>query len=431
MNRLTMLLRSVAALCCGVLLCGAPAAQTVDRQVLNLAVGQAHILEEPGVRRIVVGNGKIIQATSLEGRQVLIVPEAVGQSSLHLWGRSGGEKQWLIQVHDGGGQQALSELQGLVTALDGISARIVGERVIVAGQPLTEEQSHRVSELARRFPQIVDLSSRVALERMIAMDVKMVEVRREAMRNLGVKWGPSAQGPSFGIIGDIHRSSALQPGGAASSLLGLDIRPRVAPFATHLSWVSSFTSMLNLMVQNGDAAILAEPQLSCRSGGTARLVAGGELPIPVSSGLGATSVMFKEYGVKFDVSPVATEQGMISARVATEISAINFDVVVREIPGLIKRRAETEVNLRENETLVVAGLVSEESSGQLDRVSGLGDLPILGPLFRSRLFRERRTELVVFITPRIVDANRQANREQLERSHRLQEVVRERMTIAE
>ena len=160
--------------------------------------------------------------------------------------------------------------------------------------------------------------------------------------------------------------------------------------------------MLNLLVQNGDAFILAEPQLSCRSGGTARFVAGGEIPIPVSTGLGATSVMFKEYGVKFDVAPVASETGMIAAKIAAEISAINFEVVVREIPGLTKRRAETEVNLRDNETLVIAGLVSEESNGNLDKLAGFADLPILGALFRSRQFRDRRTELVIFITPRIL-----------------------------
>lgn len=405
--------------------------QSAVPQLLNLSVGQAHVLEEPGVRRIVVGNGKIIQATALEGRQVLIIPEAVGQSSLHLWGKSGIEKQWLVQVHSGEGQQALSDLRGLLSALDGISARIVGDKVIVDGQALTEEQARRVGELARRYPQIVDLSSRVAIEKMIALDVKMVEVRREAMRNLGIKWNGSAQGPSFGIIGDVHRSGALQSGGIAAGVAGLDVRARVAPFATSLSWVSSFTSMLNLMVQNGDAAVLAEPQLSCRSGGSARLVAGGELPIPVSSGLGAMSVMFKEYGVKFDVSPVATDHGMISARVATEISAVNFDVMVRDVPGLTKRRAETEVNLRENETLVVAGLISEESSGQLDRLAGLGELPILGALFRSRLFRERRTELVVFITPRIADPNQQNNRAWLERANRLTESARGQPTVIE
>ena len=157
-----------------------------------------------------------------------------------------------------------------------------------------------------------------------------------------------------------------------------------------------------MLVQNGEAVILAEPRLACKSGGSARFIAGGELPIPFSAGFGATSVAFKEYGVKFDISPVTGSNGVIAAKVATEISAIDFEVQVNSIPGLTKRRAETEVNLREHETLVIAGLISEETSRSIDRVPSLGDLPVLGRLFRSRMFRDRQTELVVFITPRLV-----------------------------
>jgi pilus assembly protein CpaC len=162
--------------------------------------------------------------------------------------------------------------------------------------------------------------------------------------------------------------------------------------------------MLHLLVQNGDAVILAEPKLAAKSGGTARFIAGGELPIPYSSGLGATSIAFKEYGIKFDFSPVSTSNGLIASKIAAEISAIDFEVQVNGIPGLTKRRAETEVNLRAHETLVIAGLLSEETSKNADKLPALGDVPVLGQLFRSRLFRDRRTDLVVFITPRFVGA---------------------------
>jgi pilus assembly protein CpaC len=408
-----------------------PTQTPTQTQVLNLAVGQAHILNEPAIRRIVVGNGRIIQATALESKQVLIIPEAPGQSSLHLWNKAGQERQWLVNVHSGDGQRALSEIQGFLGSSAGLVSRVVADKVIVEGVGLTEEQSRRLGELAKRYPQLVDLSSKVAVERMINLDVRMVEVKREALRNIGVKWSGSAQGPSFGIIGDLQRSSGLVPGGIADNVIGLDIRRRVAPFLSHLSIVSSFTSMLNLLVQNGDAFILAEPHLSCRSGGTARMVAGGELPIPVSTGLGATSVQFKEYGVKFDVQPVVNDEGMISAKIATEISAINFDVTVREIPGLTKRRAETEVNLRENETLVIAGMVSQEFSGHTDKLAGLADLPILGPLFRSKLFRENKTELVVFITPRLIHPESALNRQMIERGSRMVDAARPSFNVIE
>ena len=396
--------------------CTVPGASAGQPTVLNLYVGQAHVLNPGQVKRIAVGNGKIIQATSLDDRQILIIPESAGQSTLHLWGKTGQETEYVVNVVPADANRLHTEIQQMLGEASNLKTRIVGDKVLIEGGNISEEQSNRLSEVAKRYPQIINLISKVGLERMIAMDVRMVEIKRDVLQNIGVKWNGSAAGPSFGIIGDLQRSNALQPGGAADGVAGLDVRRRVPPFSTTLSLVSSITSMINFLVQNGDAVVLAEPRLSCRSGGSARFVAGGELPIPFSSGLGAVSVVFKEYGVKFDVHPVASESGVIAAKIATEISAINFDVTVRDIPGLTKRRAETEVNLRENETLVIAGLVSEESSRNLDKVAGLGELPILGPLFRSRQFRERLTDLVVFVTPRFVASDGEAGEKAVEKA---------------
>ena len=173
--------------------------------------------------------------------------------------------------------------------------------------------------------------------------------------------------------------------------------------------------MIDLLVQNGEAAILAEPRLSCRSGGSARFVAGGELPIPVISANGAASVQFKEYGVRFEVSPVVNSAGMISATLQAEISSINPEVRVRDIPGLRKQSASTQVNLVEGQTLVIAGMLSNEISGSVDKIPALGDLPVLGQLFRSRRFQDRETEMVVLITPRLQEDVTGADLEQAQR----------------
>ncbi|HVL55148.1 MAG TPA: pilus assembly protein N-terminal domain-containing protein [Burkholderiaceae bacterium] len=369
--------------------------------VIELYVGQAHVIDEPDVRRIAVGNGKVMQATALDDRQILVLPEAAGQSTLHLWRKDGSQRHYVFNVLAADASRLLAEVQAMIGASRNVTARLVGDKVVIEGSNVTEEEGGRLAEIAKRFPQAVNLVPKIGFERMIAMDVRIIEIRRELLENIGVRWDTRAPGPSFSVVGDFHRSTALQPGGRATGT-GLEIRERVRPFATAFGLVTSLSSMLNFLVQNGDAVILAEPRLSCRSGGSARFVAGGELPIPVSGLLGHTSVAFKEYGVKFEVSPVATETGVIAAKIATEISSINFDVSVKEVPGLIKRRAETEVNLRENETLVIAGLLTDEGARNLDKVAGAADLPILGRLFRSRLFRERQTELVVFITPRFV-----------------------------
>jgi len=397
---------------------------------IELYVGQVHLIRAGELKRVAVGNGKVIQATALDGGQVLVIPEAAGQSTLHLWGKDGSETSFAISVVPADVNRLLDEIRAMLGESSRVRARIVGDKVVLEGSELSEEEAARMTEIARRYPQVVNLISRVGLERMIEMDVRMLEIRRDLLEDIGVRWNGSMQGPSFGILGDLHRSRAFRPGGAAAEA-GLETGTRVAPFATALGLASSITSVINLLVQNGDAVVLAEPRLSCRSGGSARFIAGGELPVPFASGLGTVSVGFKEYGVKFDVSPVASESGVIAAKIATEISAINFEIQVQDVPGLLKRRAETEVNLRENETLVIAGLLSEESSKAIDRLPGLGEIPILGKLFRSREFRDRKTDLVVFITPRFVGPASVTQREAIERSAQRLEQAREQVRMAE
>jgi pilus assembly protein CpaC len=373
--------------------------------VITLSVGQAHVLNEPNVKRIAVGNGKILQATALDSKQILVIPEAPGESTLHLWNRNGTERLVIVQVVPSDANRLLAEITAMIGNTPGALARIVGDKVVLEGNNLSEQSAAKLQEIGKRYPNIINLVSKVGVERMIGIDVRMVEIKRDVLQNIGVKWAPEAQGPNFGIIGDLHRSTGVQPGGVADGVVGAAIARRVPPFRINFSLLSNITSMIKLLEQNGDAVVLAEPRLSCRSGGEARFIAGGELPIPQSAGLGQVSVSFKEYGVKFEVKPVANDSGIISAKIASEISSINFDVMIKDIPGLTKRRAETEVNLRENETLVIAGLVTDEMSRHIDRVPALGDVPILGRLFRSKQFRENQTEMIVLITPRFVSGD--------------------------
>ncbi len=407
-----------------------PGAGPAASSVIDLHVGQIHLIDSGPLKRVAIGNGRVLQATALDSGQVLVIPEAPGQSTLHLWAADGTESRYEIHVVPADANRLLAEIRALLGAHSRIGARVVGDKVVLEGSELSEEEAARMQEIERRYPQIVNLISRVGVERMIEMDVRMVEIRRSRLDEIGVRWSASAAGPSFAVLGDLHRSRAFRSGGAAAEA-GFDTRSRVMPFATSFGLASSIGSVINLLVQNGDALVLAQPRLSCRSGGSARFVAGGELPVPFASGLGTVSVGFKEYGVKFEVEPLASESGAIAAKIATEISAINFDVQVQDVPGLTKRRAETEVNLRENETLVIAGLLSEDASRSIDKVPGLGELPILGALFRSREFRNNNTELVVFITPRFVTPAGEAQQAALVRSEERVAEARRDLRMAE
>jgi pilus assembly protein CpaC len=145
--------------------------------------------------------------------------------------------------------------------------------------------------------------------------------------------------------------------------------------------------------------------LSCRSGGTARFVSGGEVPIPVVDGLGSTDVQYKEYGVILEVRPKADAGGGIYAEIEAELSQIDDSVRVQNLPGFIKRRSSTAVNVRDGETIVIAGLLARERGVSKQSIPGLGRLPALGRLFSSQHKLSRQTELLVLITPHLLTAD--------------------------
>ena len=376
-------------------------------ETITLSLGQGHLMEVGQVLRIALGSGRVLQANWLDDRQLLLIPEAPGETTLHLWLKGGGIRKYQILVTESNSVRLAQDMNLLLGENSGVRARALGDRILLEGQNPTEEGAWRAAELVKRYPQVISLVSRRGYEQMINLEVKMIEIGRNALKQLGVRWqGGGAgdwavSGPSFGVIGDFKLSGAFLPEGGAAATRGFAVAPRIHPFATSASMVSSLSSMIDLMVQNGDAAVLAEPRLSTRSGGKARFVAGGELPIPVLSANGAANVDFKEYGVRFEVEPVVNAQGVISASLHTEVSSIDDEVTVMGVPGLRKQSSNTDVNLRPGETLVIAGMVRNEMSGAITKIPGLGDLPILGHLFRSKRFRQRESEMVVLITPRL------------------------------
>jgi pilus assembly protein CpaC len=151
---------------------------------------------------------------------------------------------------------------------------------------------------------------------------------------------------------------------------------------------------------------LSEPNLTALSGETAEFLAGGEFPIPLSQGLGAVSVEYKKYGVSLSYTPTVLSSGRISMRVRPEVSELSTTGAVTiegfQIPALTTRRAETTVELGSGQSFMIAGLMSNNAQNTIDKAPGLGDLPVLGNMFRSTDFRKGQTELVIIVTPYLV-----------------------------
>jgi pilus assembly protein CpaC len=166
------------------------------------------------------------------------------------------------------------------------------------------------------------------------------------------------------------------------------------------------------MEQNGTATILAQPTLSTRSGAKATFLAGGEFPYSVSN-INGTTILFKPYGIRLDIEPRVDHNGVIRAKIMSEVSDIDTSISTIGGPALRTRKTEAEFNVMEGGTIVLSGLLKRDASTSLDKTPFLGDIPVLGALFRSKRFQNNETELVVFVTPVAVDRNTFAQEESM------------------
>jgi pilus assembly protein CpaC len=371
---------------------------------LEMFVGDTRILEAPS-RRVAVGRAEILSVSTLERGQLLLLAETAGSTTVTLWLRDGRRHRVLVNVTDSNLDRVLDDVRRMLEGTENVSARLAGGRVVLEGDRVGDADQRRVAAITDAFGGLVlNFVGRVGWEQVLHFDVRIVEVRRSAIRDLGIRWDSQVNGPSVGVVADLVSNDYFRVQPPASTIPGLDAGavPLGASSPTLYAGITSvLASRIQLLEQRGDAVLVAQPTLSCRSGGSARFVSGGEFPIPVVDGQGSTDVEFKEYGVILDVRPVTDRGGSIYAQIDTQISQIDESVRVLGVPGLVKRQSTTELNLREGEVAVLGGLVSRTRGKDVQRVPGLGALPAVGSLFRSTSRRDTDSELLILITPRI------------------------------
>ncbi|MEN6587877.1 MAG: pilus assembly protein N-terminal domain-containing protein [Sulfuricella sp.] len=381
---------------------------------IEMFVGESRVFPAPGVARIAVGNGAIMSAAALDSKEVLIFANAIGTSSLFVWNEDGRYQRVKINIVPGDTSRFAREIAAFLTAIPNAKASVIGDKVIVEGDNLSDLDIAKIDELAKRYPQIVNFTNRLGWEQMVFMDVKVVEFPTNELRDIGLKWSALGGAVVGGIWQPIKRINDgpyqinVQTGTTNPTPITSPGGTGTIPLPASLNILSAvnlgLNAQLNLLAQNGKAAILAEPQLSARNGSKATFLAGGEYPYTVSTVNGPT-VQFKSYGVKLDIIPRVDRNGVIRAIIESEVSTIDASVSTPSGPGLLTRKTNTEFNVRNGQTIVLSGLLSRENSTDIDKVPLLGDIPLLGALFRSSHFVNKETELVVFVTPTVVDAH--------------------------
>lgn len=349
---------------------------------VSLAVGETLLLMVD-VRRAALGSGSVVSFATPEPGQLLLFAEAPGETTAELWLTDGTQHRMRIRVREQDLSRRLAEVQELLAGVDGVRARLSGRFVVLEGSRAGAADRARAAEIAALYPgEVLDFVGEVDWESMVQMQVRLVEVRRDQLVKLGLRWDSEAAGPAV----------AATAGGGQG---GLSLRA---------SMLSELTSRIDLLQQQGLAYTLAEPVLSSRSGDTARFVSGGEIPIPVTDGFGATDVQYKEYGLILQIRPHAGRDGTIHAEIDLELSQIDPSVRIGDYPGFIKRHTSTAFNVADGQTMAIAGLLMRESGRDRAAVPGLGSIPVAGALFRSKRRQKRETELLVLISPRRFEA---------------------------
>jgi len=397
-----------------------------DSNQLTMYVGEVQTIPLQNVARVAVGNGKLLTVTVLPAELVLVA-EGVGDTSLFVWV---GSKQLLrMRVHVNAADtiEIAKQLTTLLKDFPGVSVTRVGDNVVVAGNA-SKEDMPRIDQAAKLFKQTINMVrlEEVSAKKMVYMKVQVVEMKKSLAETLGIQWQTSIPGPAGAFAGDAISNSMFRVNPSDTNLqqnvFTSALPSRVSPPRAYLGIATAITSTINLAVNNGDAFVLASPELSTRSGGEAKFLAGGQVPYVVpASGLSPATVAFKDYGVKLSIQPVADDNGRVQASISTEVSSIDQSTAVNGVPGFLTRSTDSEINVLSGQTIVLSGLIDNETAKSVNKLPFLGDLPILGALFRSTGFQSGRTDLIIFVTPTIADPNSTINQQRLERAQEMRE----------
>lgn len=395
-----------------------PTLAQVENKELVMFVGEIKAVSASKVSRVAIGNGNLISTRFIDENQMLLIAEAVGDTSLVLWTPKGEVQNYTVRVGSKDSGFAYQAAKSILSDITSIQIKPMGPNIAITGSA-SPAQVARISAVAQRYPQIVPLlkENDVEMKKMIYMKVQILEAKKNLSEQLGITWPGAIAGPTVGLAGSV--GSINQTG--ATAVPGLALPLGVSGMRTYLGITSLIQSQINLAKSNGDLTILAEPELSARSGNSASFLAGGQVPIQTAGALGTTSVTYKDYGIKLTIKPTADDSGNVIAAIKAELSQLDQSTALAGSPGFLTRSADTEINVKSGQTMVISGLINRDMQNDVSSIPGLGSLPIIGRLFRSDSFRGGRTDMLIAVTPIVIDPSSSMNRERIEKSIEMKE----------
>ena len=387
---------------------------------MQLDIGRGQLVNLPSAMSdVFVADDSIADVSVRSPTQLYVFAKGAGETNVYATNKAG-TVVYATTVRVGQNINSVSSMLALAMPEAKITATTMNGLVLLTGTVANPDDAAEASDLVQAFvgdkvKVVTRLKTATPLQ--VNLQVRFAEVSRSFVKNIGMNLASSDStgGFKFGVGQGRAFYGQYAPGGP------IGVGTEASNNATTLKLPNSGTSLfgagkllgldilgaLDLGETVGQVSVLNTTNLSALSGETGSFLAGGEIPIPVSQGLGAVSVQYKQYGVSLAYTPTVLSDGRISLRVRPEVSQLSTAGAVTisnvQIPALTTRRAETTVELGSGQSFMIAGLLSNNHQNQIDKAPGIGDMPILGALFRSNGFKRDETELVIVITPYLVN----------------------------
>ena len=363
------------------------------QEKMTVGAGQSRTVNMSGLQRAAIANPDVADVVVVSSSELILVGKQTGTTTLIIWSNMGRQT---YQVEVAANDPAIANEIKRVLGYPDIRVVKVNKTVILEGTVNDQYQRARAEKIAAAYGDKVVNLLEIAKPIQIKIEAKIVEISRNKTDKLGLQYySTNTANPGIFFAGQ-YQNSVLQ--GTAISLGNMGA---VAPLNTQL----------NLLLQNGFAKLLSQPNMVTLSGEKANILVGGQIPVPVSNMAGQVSIEWKDYGIKLEISPEASLDGIITSKVKAEVSAMEWNNPTTkiklgsniEIPSIRMRKAETAIALASGQTMAIGGLIANDITRDVTKIPFLGDLPVIGQLFRSTSFIKGETELIILVTPTIVD----------------------------
>lgn len=378
-----------------------------EAQRLDLGVGKSKVVDLPtSIKRASLANPDVADTVVISPKQIYLTGKAIGVTTLTLWKESGE----LYSVFDISVTPDLSQLREQLHKIlpdeKGILVTATHDHVTLSGTVSSLARQSKALEVAEPYaPKKVVNLLQVGGAQQVMLEVRVAEMNRDLIRRIGVNMNGVGAGNNFGVTA-LNNLTSLSGPGALDGPMSQFVTGAVNALVRFQTGDITWTSFIDALKEEDVVKVLAKPTLVAVSGQEAQFLSGGEFPFPVPQAFGVVTIQYKKFGVGLAFTPTVLSDNRISMAVSPEVSELNFTNSLQlqgfVIPTITTRRATTVVDLADGQSFAIAGLLRDNVREQVQKFPFLGDIPVLGTLFRSSNFQKNQTELVIIVTPHFV-----------------------------